>query len=74
MSSTPVPKRRKRNTPENERSFTSEMDQAFADFNQIITKIYRNHNMTIQATWNASKRIFIMRQKLDAKTDKDKLL
>ena len=74
MTSTPVPKRRKRNSSENERSFTSEMDQAFADFNQIITEIFRKHNMTSQATWNASKRIFIMRQKLDTKTDKDKLL
>ena len=74
MTSTPVPIKRKLNSTENERSFTSEMDQAFADFNQIITEIYRKHNMTSQATWNASKRIFIMRQKLETKTDKDKLL
>ena len=48
MTSNPVPKRRKRNSPKNER----EMDQAFVDFNQII----------------------IDYDKLDAKTDKDKLL
>ena len=50
------------------------MEQAFADFNQIIIDIYRKHNKTSQATWNASNRIFIMRQKLDTETDKDKLL
>ena len=69
----PVPKKRKLNSPENERSFTSEMDQVFADFNQTITEIYRKHNMTSQATWNASKRIMIMRQKLDLKTDNENL-
>ena len=70
----PVPKKRKVNLPGNERGFTTEMDQAFADFNQAVAEIYRKHNMTSQAAWNASKRIMIMRQKLGTNNEKDKLL
>ena len=70
----PVPKKRKVNLSGNERSFTTEMDQAFADFNQTVAEIYRKHDMTSQAAWNASKRIMILRQKLDTKTEVDKLV
>ena len=65
---------KKRKLPETERSFTTEMDEAFAEFNQTVTEIYRKYNMTSQAAWNASKRIMIMRQKLDTTNGKDKLL
>ena len=67
-------KTKKRKLPDSERSFTSEMDQAFAEFNQTVTEIYIKYNMTSQATWNASKRIMIMRQKLDTTNGNEKLL
>ena len=65
---------KKRKLSENELSFTSEMDQAFVEFNQNVSEIYRKYNMTSQAAWNASKRIMILRQKLDTKTGQNKLL
>ena len=74
-TSTPVlPESKKRKRSDNDVNFTREIDQAFAEFNQTITEIYRKHNMTSQATWNASKRIMIMRQQLKEKIGKDKLL
>ena len=45
--------------------FSAELDQAFADFNQIINELYVKYDKTSTEIWNATKRIMILRQKLD---------
>lgn len=54
--------------------FTLELDQAFAEFNQIINGLYMKHDKTAADTWNATKRIMILRQKLEKRMESAELL
>ena len=50
-------------------SFALELDQAFAEFNQIMNGLYTKYDKTAAEIWNATKRIMILRQKLEKKTE-----
>lgn len=45
--------------------FLTELDEAFADFNQIINELYVKYDKTSTEIWNATKRIMILRQKME---------